>query len=229
MLKCIAIDDEPIALKVIEAHSKQISMLQLIETFINPKSALDFLRSNKVDLIFLDINMPFISGIDLCEKLDKKTMVVFTTAFVEYALKGYELNIVDYLLKPITFERFYHACYKAKERYEIYAESKSIFVKDGYEVAKLEPASILYLESSDNYIKVFQGNSLIHVRASLPELIDVLNNNYIFRIHRSFAVNLNQVTRITSSHIFISDKSIPVGSMYKEELFSRLSYLFNYR
>ncbi|PQA59725.1 LytR/AlgR family response regulator transcription factor [Siphonobacter curvatus] len=170
MLTCLAIDDEPIALEIIQTFAERIPFLELKATFTNPRKALDFLRSEPVDLVFLDVNMPVFNGLEVAEILRRQTAVIFTTAYPEYALKGYELEVADYLLKPIAFDRFLQATQKIRDRNRSCSvvASTPLFVKDGYEWVGIQPHLIQYLESADNYVKICQAHQTILIRSSYP-------------------------------------------------------------
>ncbi len=224
MLTCLAVDDEPIALEIIQTFAECIPFLELKGTFTNPRKALDFLRSQAVDLIFLDVNMPVLSGLEMAEILRRQTAVIFTTAYPEHALKGYELEVTDYLLKSIAFDRFLQATQKVRDRYRSSraVASTPLFVKDGYEWVSIQPHLIEYLESADNYVKVCQAQQTIFVRSSLPELLELLPAGDFVRVHRSFVVNIRYIQRMGRSEIQMASRQIPVGASYRAQLESLL-------
>ncbi|WP_420153669.1 LytR/AlgR family response regulator transcription factor [Siphonobacter sp.] len=220
MLTCLAIDDEPIALEIIQTFAERIPFLELKATFTNPRKAMDFLRSKPVDLVFLDVNMPVFNGLEVAEILRKQTAVIFTTAYPEYALKGYELEVVDYLLKPIAFDRFLQATQKirARNRSSSVVASTPLFVKDGYEWVGIQPHLIQYLESADNYVKICQVHQTILIRSSLPELLHLLPAGDFVRVHRSFVVNIQYIQRMGRSEIQMASRQIPIGVSYRAQV-----------
>ncbi len=218
MLRCLAVDDEPVALDVIRNFARRIPFVQLRNAFTNPNQALDYLRTESVDLVFLDINMPVLTGLDFAQALGNLSLVVFTTAYPEHALQGYELNVLDYLLKPIAFDRFLQCCHKAQERLQTRLPAQPIFVKDGYEWIGILPQSIKYLEAADNYVKIDQGGKPLLVRTSLPELMALLPPGQFLRVHRSFAVNIQCVKRVGRAFLQLPDREIPIGPSYRDQI-----------
>ena len=220
MLSCLAVDDEPIALEIIQTFADRVPFLDLKATFTNPRKALDFLKTQSVDLIFLDVNMPVINGLEMAEILRRQTSVIFTTAYPEYALKGYELEVSDYLLKPIAFNRFLQASQKVQEARQARVPAKvmPLFIKDGYEWVSIQPEQVHYLESADNYVKICQSQQTVLVRSTLPELLEMLPPGNFIRVHRSFVVNMQHVERIGRADIQLPDRPIPIGSSYRSQL-----------
>lgn len=225
MLTCLAVDDEPIALEIIQTFAERIPFLELKATFTDPRKALDFLRSQPVDLVFLDVNMPVLNGLEVAEILRRQTAVIFTTAYSEHALKGYELEVTDYLLKPIAFDRFLQATQKVRDRNRssTTVASTPVFVKDGYEWISIQPHLIQYLESADNYVKVCQTQQTILVRSSLPELLELLPAGDFVRVHRSFAVNRQYIQRMSRSGIQMVSRHIPIGASYRAHVEETIS------
>jgi len=228
MIVCIAVDDEPKALEVISIHASKAPEIELIRTFTNPEEALAFLKDNFVDLIFLDINMPRISGLQLVEKLQSKPFIIFTTAYSEYAIESYDFEAVDYLLKPIEFDRFYKAISKVKKLIQLNSIqqdsllSKYIFVKDGYKQIKICIDDLLFIQSEGNYLNMVTAKEKILARMTFQELMEKLPANLFFRAHNSYVVNLSHIRKIEDNHLFIGDAKIPIGIKYKERL---LNYL----
>jgi DNA-binding LytR/AlgR family response regulator len=224
MILCIAVDDEPKALDVISIHASKAPEIDLVRTFTNPKDALVFLKDNFVDLIFLDINMPGISGLQFVEKLQSKPYIIFTTAYSEYAIDSYDFEAVDYLLKPIEFDRFYKAISKVKKQIQLNSLqqdsllSKFIFVKDGYKQIKICIEDILYVQSEGNYLIIVSNNERVLVRMTFQSLMEKLPANLFFRVHLSYVVNFSHIQKIEDNHIFIQDTKIPMGIKYKEKL-----------
>jgi DNA-binding LytR/AlgR family response regulator len=224
MLKAIAIDDEPIALEVIKSLSRKVVFIELIQTFTDSFEALDFLQKHKTDLLFLDIQMPDISGIELLKSISSPPMVVFTTAYSEHAVLSFELDAIDYLLKPFSFSRFLRACNKANEQYELRKQSQvshpaltSIFIKSGYEQIRVELADILYVESCGNYVQFVLDKQKIVSRLTMSEAEALLPASDFVRIHRSYIVAKKQVSRIEKRSVWIKQTELPVGAGYTQE------------
>ena len=218
----IAIDDEPIALDIVASHSSKVPFLDLKACFNNAFEAISYLQQNKVDLIFLDIKMPDISGIDFLKTLSKPPMVIFTTAYSEHAVQSFELDAVDYLLKPFSLSRFLKACNKAKELLDLRGQAPKfqndfIFVKDGYEQVKVLLQDIAYVEASGNYTQFhLKENKLISSRITINELADILPNDRFVRTHRAFIVAKGSISRYDRSQVWIGEKIIPIGSTYSD-------------
>ncbi len=215
----IAIDDEPIALDIIKSHASKVPFITLQETFTDAFAAITYLQQHKIDLIFLDIKMPDISGIDFLKSLSKPPMVVFTTAYTEHAVQSFELDAVDYLLKPFSLSRFLKACNKAHELFNLRSEkqetkSSHIFIKDGYEQVKVELDEILYIEASGNYTQIQLKNKLLSSRITINDLADLLPKTDFIRCHRAFIVAKNKISRFDRSQIWIEEKVIPIGATY---------------
>jgi len=215
----IAIDDEPIALDIIKSHASKVPFITLQETFTDAFAAITYLQQHKIDLIFLDIKMPDISGIDFLKSLSKPPMVVFTTAYTEHAVQSFELDAVDYLLKPFSLSRFLKACNKAHELFNLRSEKQEakasqIFIKDGYEQVKVELDEILYIEASGNYTQIQLKNKLLSSRITINDLADSLPKTDFIRCHRAFIVAKNKISRFDRSQIWIEEKVIPIGATY---------------
>jgi two-component system, LytTR family, response regulator len=217
----IAIDDEPLALEVIRSHAAKVPFLELNEVFTDAFKALDYLQHNQVDLIFLDIKMPDISGIEFYNTLTKKPMVIFTTAYSEHAVTGFELDAVDYLLKPFSLTRFLKACTKANEFYQLKTSNKitdHIFIKTGYEQVKVMFDEILYLEAEGNYISFVTKSNRLLTRMTFMEVENLLPHGNFIRIHRSFIAAKNHIDKIERYQVFIKGVAIPVGDSYMQNL-----------
>ncbi|MBS1637917.1 MAG: response regulator transcription factor [Bacteroidetes bacterium] len=223
MITAIAIDDEIPALKVIENFCAKSSQIELKRTFNRPSEALAFLDESPVDLLFLDINMPSLSGLDLYRSLKKQTMVIFTTAYTEYAVEGFALNAIDYLLKPFTFERFEQAVNKACEYYDFQrnkknAEPKEIYIRADYSLIKLPLIDILYIEGLDDYLKIHvQGRKPIVARMTMKNILTNLPSKDFIRVHRSFIVPIQKIEKLYRKSIFINQVEIPIGISYEKD------------
>jgi DNA-binding LytR/AlgR family response regulator len=223
MLTAIAIDDEPIALEVIKSHASRIPFLDLKACFTNAFEAVDILRSQKIDLLFLDIKMPDISGIDFLESLPVRPMVIFTTAYSEHAVQSFELDAIDYLLKPYSLSRFLKACNKANEQHMLRkanapATSDSVFIKSGYDQVRVALDDILYAESSGNYVQFVLKEKKIMSRLTMTEAEALLPLASFIRIHRSYIAARRRITRIERTAVWLEEVSLPVGANYIAEL-----------
>jgi DNA-binding LytR/AlgR family response regulator len=229
MIVCIAVDDEPKALEVLSIHASKAPEIELAKTFTNPLEALAWLKDNFVDVIFLDINMPGISGLQFIEKLQIKPYIIFTTAYSEYAIESYDFEAVDYLLKPIEFDRFYKAVNKVKRQIQLNSIqqdsllSKFIFVKDGYKQIKISIDDILFVQSEGNYLNIVTVKEKVLARMTFPYLLEKLPRNLFFRIHNSYVINVSHIQKIEDNQIFIRDVKIPMGIKYKERFLSFLN------
>ena len=223
---CIIIEDEPLALQRTKGFVDKIPFLNLIGTFEDSLSGLAFLQSNKVDLLFLDINMDELSGIGLLESSKITCQVIITTAYQEYALKGYELNVTDYLLKPFTFDRFLKAVNKAQENLKqiaptVPANSSAafIFVKTENRLEKINIGDILYIEGMRDYRRIHTVEKRIMTLQNFSELEQILPPNLVCRVHKSFMMGINKIESIERSRIKIADQLIPISETYKEQFF----------
>lgn len=224
MLTAIAIDDEPMALEVVKAHASKVPFLELKNSFTNAIKALEYLKEHPVNLIFLDIKMPDISGMELATLLPKETMVVFTTAYSEHAVKSFELDAIDYLLKPFNLSRFLKSCQKAQVLYELKngnASAQSIFVKTGYEQVKINFDELLYCEANGNYVNFQLKDQKILSRMTLAETEKVLPS-YFFKTHRSFLINTQKIQKIEKHQVTLENKVAPVSSSFYDALIEEL-------
>ncbi len=227
MLKAIAIDDEPMALEVIKAHSKKVTFLDLQETFVSAMEALDFLKKNPCDLVFLDINMPDITGLDFSQLLPKNTSVIFTTAYSQYAVDAFNINALDYLLKPIDFSRFMKACQKAYEKINEQAPKiPYLFVKDGYDLVRVSIENLLFVESEGNYLTFKESDKKTVTRMTMTEAIEMLPKSEFFRVHKSFVINLNHVKKIERHQVWVDTEAVPIAANYRDELMEVLKKIW---
>jgi DNA-binding LytR/AlgR family response regulator len=221
MIKCIAVDDEPLALTLLKEYISKVSFLQLVAAFTDAVEARAFLEKEKIALIFLDIQMPDINGIQF-HSMTQKPMVIFTTAFSEYAVEGFNVNAIDYLLKPFEYERFLKAAYKAKEYSDFTLNQEirlsSIFVKADYQLVKVNLKEVLFIEGLDDYIRIhLADNKTILTLMSLKAITEKLPAHEFIRIHRSYIVALDKIEKVNSRKVVIAGKEIPVGTSYAEE------------
>lgn len=224
MLTSIAIDDEPMALEVVKSHASKVPFLDLAAVFTNAIKGLEYLKSNPVDLIFLDIKMPDISGIELATLIPGKTMVIFTTAYSEHAVKGFELEAMDYLLKPFALGRFLQACQKAQEWHSLKnKESNSyLFIKTGHDQVKVNFEDLQYCEAKGNYVSFHLGGEEILSRMTLSETERLLPSTFV-KTHRSFVANLSYIQKIERHQITLNGKSIPISSTFYEPLMEEIA------
>lgn len=219
-LSVIAIDDEPSALDIIQMMAAKVPFLELKATFTNAFKGIAYLQSNTVDLLFLDIKMPDITGIELLNSLPSPPMVVFSTAYSQYAVEGFDLNAIDYLLKPFSLARFIKACNKALE-YKMVRNKESvpyIFVKTGYEEEKVMLNEILYIESDGNYLNYVLNGRKLMSRQSMADALRQLPADQFVRVHRSYIVAIAALQKISRSELLVSGITIPVGASYEDQL-----------
>lgn len=219
----IAIDDEPIALDIIKSHASKLPILTLAETFTNAFEAMHYLQLHPVDLIFLDIKMPDINGIDFLQVLSNSPMIIFTTAYSEHAVKSFELDAIDYLLKPFSLPRFIKACNKASELYTLRLKAAGdpaqefLFIKDSYEQIKVQLEDILFIEAAGNYTKIkLRDQSMLSTRMTINEMLKLLPPKRFVRTHRAFIVALNKVNKYDRSQIWLEGHVIPIGNTYAQ-------------
>lgn len=216
---CIIIEDEPLALEKTKDFVNKVPFLNLSATFDNALTGLTYLNNNKVDLLFLDINMDELSGIELLESSEITSQVIITTAYQEYALKGYELQITDYLLKPFTFNRFLQAVNKAQKNLSQRVPDKPvdfIFIKTENRLEKIMVNDILYIEGMRDYLRIHTTNKKIMTLQSFHELEQLIPAQQVCRVHKSFMIAINKIESIERSRIKIADQLIPVSETYKE-------------
>jgi len=217
-MRAIAIDDEPIALDIIRNFAEKVKFIELVAEFNDGKSAKSFLRQQPVELMFLDIRMPDISGIELLKSLVNPPLTIFTTAYSEHAVKGFELNAVDYLLKPFTRERFEEACNKALKIYEWNAMPEpSVLIKSGTQQIRVLLFELLYVQSAGNYVQFVTTNEKILTRLTMSEVEELLPPSQFTRIHRSYIVANRAVNRIDKNSVYVGTEWIPIGAGYAEE------------
>jgi DNA-binding LytR/AlgR family response regulator len=226
MIRCLAIDDEPLALDVIEKYISRLPELQLAGKCTSAKEAFDFLHKQEVDLLFLDIQMPEVSGIQFLKSLKNSSMVIFTTAYERYALESYDLDVVDYLLKPIPFERFLKAVHKAIEIFDLQKlralpeqPLNFIFVRSDYQMVKINLDEVLYIEGLKDYVKIFCGPKPVFSHHNLKAIEGKLPSTHFVRVHKSYIVSIKKIESVQKSALRVGGQEIPIGDMYREQLF----------
>jgi len=233
-MNCIILEDEPLALNIIQSYVDKVPFLQLQATFRYPLEALNYLRNHIIDLMFLDINMPDLTGIQLFKSLQTAPMTIFTTAYSQYAIESYDLNAVDYLLKPIEFDRFLKAVNKAHQHLENKntslletPQNKSsdiLFVKSGYKTYRLNLNDILYVEADGNYATYITLDRKIISTDRLGKLMQILPEDRFIRVHKSFLIAFAHIDILQKEFITIKDKRIPIGRAYRAAFFERIEH-----
>jgi two-component system, LytTR family, response regulator len=221
MMKAIAIDDEPIALEIVKSHAAKVPFLELKGEFTDAFKALEYLQKENIDLIFLDIKMPDISGIDFFNSLQKKPLLIFTTAYTEHAVTSFEMDAVDYLLKPFSLARFVKGCNKAYELYNARNASQNldhIYIKTGYEQLKVLYEDILYIEAAGNYVTFALKDKKILSRSTFVEAINLLPTDRFVRVHRSYLVAINKIDKAERHQVTINNIKIPLSEAYRQNL-----------
>ena len=239
MIRCLVVDDEPLALHILEDYIAKVPFLELIKATTNPIEALTMVQEGNIDLVFLDVQMPELTGIQFLKIANGKAKVILTTAYSQYALEGYELDVVDYLLKPIAFDRFFKAAQKAQgiiqpsvkvsapaaepvqqvQQQQHDFMNDFIFVKSEYKIQKVYLHQILYIEGLKDYISIFTPTERIITLQNMKKMEETLPDKHFMRVHKSYIVALNKIDSIERSRIFIGDKVIPVGDTYRDQFF----------
>lgn len=225
-MNCIAIDDEPLALNIIKDFAGKLDFLNLQATFTNAIDAIIEIEKGGIDLIFLDIQMPHITGLEFIKSLEKPPMIIFTTAYSEHAHEAFDLNAVDYLVKPIPFERFIKAVNKAKKQLQNNQEKTQKHLKDEFFMVNAEYATlkifyknILYIEGLKDYVKIFLPGQMILTKTTMKKIEERLPSEWFIRVHKSFIINMNHIERIENHRILINKERIPVSATYKDVFF----------
>ncbi len=226
-MKCIAVDDEPFGLKLLEDNISKVPFLELVAACNNAFEALAVLEKNKIDLIFIDIQMPGLSGLEFVASLEQKPLIIFVTAYKQYALDSYDLSIVDYLVKPVAIERFIRACNRAKEMYELKSlkqlasfqkQTDYFFVNADYSQVKVMFNDIIWMEGLRDYVKIYLKSTSkpMVIRSSLKALEPELPPHSFIRFHKSYLASIESITSVRKNSIFIKDIELPIGETYKE-------------
>lgn len=227
-LKCIIVDDEPPAIRLLEKYVAKVSFLELVTSTTKPLEVLRILEQTSIDVLFMDIQMPELSGIQLSKIIHQKTKIIFTTAYPQFALESYELNAVDYLLKPFEFDRFYKAVLKLQEPKETIVSGATsdeyLFVKtDGKNnFEKIYIKDIQYIEGLKNYIAIHLTDRQIITYNTLKNIEECLPGNEFVKTHKSYIISLQHIDKTDSNSVYISDKDIPIGDTYKKTFFDRI-------
>ncbi len=230
MLRCLAIDDEPLALELLEDNISKVPYLQLVDKCSNPMEAMKLLQEQTVDLIFLDIQMPGLTGLQFIQSLSERPMIILITAYEKFALEGFNLDVVDYLVKPVSFERFVKACNKAQDLNQLRTKSKEpaqagktadyIFVNVDYSLLKVVLDDIMWIEGLKDYIKIFLKSSSrpVITRMTMKLIEDLLPGERFIRIHKSYIVAVSHITSVRKTSVFVGAEELPVSPTYQEAL-----------
>lgn len=231
MIRCLVVDDEPLALDILEDYIKKVPFLTLVKTTTSAIEGLSLVQSDAVDLVFLDVQMPELTGIQFLKIINGKCDVILTTAYSQYAMDGYELDVVDYLLKPIAFDRFYKAAQKvlqnnnhsqAPESFSNHSNRNFIFVKTEHKIQKIYLDDILYIKGLKDYISIFTKTERIITLQNMKKMEESLPPKSFTRVHKSYIIALSKIESIERSRIQIGDKIIPIGDTYKEYFFKQI-------
>lgn len=231
-ISCLIVDDEPMAREIISTHLSKIDNIEVIASCSNAIEAFQEINKHAIDLVFLDINMPEISGISFAKSINKNIKVIFTTAYRDYAVEGFELRAVDYLLKPISFERFSKAIsafHDTQTPINVEAPSKTsfndfIFVRSDRVMLKIDFNTIIYIESYSDYIKIHTAKKVVVTRETISAIDAKLPKEQFLRIHRSFIVAISKILSFTNDHVVIENQSLPISRSYKKEVQQRLNF-----
>jgi DNA-binding LytR/AlgR family response regulator len=238
-MRCLIIDDEPLAIKVIESYIEQIEGVEVVATCSNPLEVISILNKQAVDLVFLDIEMPNLTGIDLVKAIENMPQFIFTTAYSQYALDGFNLNATDYLVKPIPFHRFLKAISKVREKYQSETsfdvntssagvsesyQNDFIFVKSEYENIKINTEDILYIQGLKDYIKIYTKDSqkAILTLMSFKNILEKLPKKDFLRVHKSYIINIQQIKALQKTKVIVGNVQIPIGDTFKAKFLERL-------
>ena len=229
-LRCVIVDDEPVAREIIESFVVKIPSLELLKSCKNASEAIVFMQNEEVDVFFLDINMPEITGLSLAKIINRKAKIIFTTAYRDYAVDGFNLNVIDYLLKPIAFDRFLEAvqkvfdnCFEPKLNMQTKIAKDFMFVRADRKMVKIDFQDIFFIESLGDYVKIFTKDSTVITRETISNLEDKLIGENFMRVHRSFIVSIPKITSYTNEFIEVNNKAIPISRSYKEAVLQKLA------
>lgn len=228
LLKCLVVDDESFAVEGIVNYINKLDFLELTATCSSALEATDVLREEEIDLMFLDINMPELTGVEFMESLENPPLTIFTTAYSEYALDGFRLNVVDYLLKPIGFQRFFQAAQKALDLYTSRnakaneSVGSEMFIKQDDSFVKIVWEDILYVEAMQNYLKLYFKDKSYVIHQTMTSLEEILPKDAFFRIHKSYLVNISHIDMVSGGRVFVGKTELPLSKHRKEDLFNRV-------
>lgn len=238
LIRCLALDDEPLALEIMESYIEQEAGLELVCCTTNQDEARTLINQGNIDLLFLDIQMPGMSGLEFIKTVDGPCDVIFTTAFPQYAWEGFELEVVDYLLKPISYDRFKRAVQKVQDKKRLEALSTSslepvskpgghFFVKTAYATQRIDYAEVLYIEGLKDYVAIHTDSGRIVSLQVMKKMEEFLAPAQFIRVHRSFIVALDRVRKVERNRLFIGDREVPIGETFKQAFHERIAQLQN--
>lgn len=225
-IKCLIVDDESIAIKGIINYIDKLDFLEATATCSSALEAAEILQKTEIDLMFLDINMPHLSGLEFLEALDKPPLTIITTAYSEYAIEGYRLHVVDYLLKPIAFQRFFQAVSKAQTlfRSQLIIRVPDMYIRQGDAFIRIQWEEILYAEGMQNYVKLYFTDRVLTIHQTMASLEEILPKDHFFRIHRSYLINISHINKISGGEVIINGKSLPIAKPKKQDLLNAVVY-----
>ncbi|MBD9093807.1 MAG: DNA-binding response regulator [Bacteroides oleiciplenus] len=231
-LKCLIVDDEPVAIDGLILHINKLDFLEVSQTCFSAVEAKKILETTEIDLMFLDINMPYLSGIDFLESTEEPPLTILTTAHSEYALEGYKLNVVDYLLKPIGFQRFFQAASKAKNAFssQLLLENKeektntNLYVRQGTAFSRILWKDILYIEGMQNYVRLHFIDRSLTIHQTMNSLEQIFPSSIFYRVHRSYIININHIDSVSGSRIFIHNKELPISAAKRDQFYKDIVF-----
>lgn len=231
-LRCLVVDDESLAIKGINNYIDKLDFLEVADSCSSSLEAAEILKTREIDLMFLDINMPYLSGLEFLESLEKAPLTIITTAYSEYALDGFRLHVVDYLMKPIAFQRFFQAASKAQNLFrsqlilqnEPESTMSNMYVRQGDAFQRIAWEDILYAEGMQNYVKLHFANKVLTIHQTMASLEEILPKDYFFRTHRSYLVNISRIHKISGGQVYINGSSLPIAKPRREELLNTVVY-----
>lgn len=231
-IRCLVVDDESIAIKGIVNYIEKLDFLEATACCSSALEAAEILRKNEIDLMFLDINMPYLTGLEFLESLKKPPLTIITTAYSEYAIEGFRLHVVDYLLKPIAFQRFFQAASKAQAlfRSQLVPEDgqegaiPDMYVRQGDAFLRIEWEDILYAEGMQNYVKLYFSDKVLTIHQTMASLEEMLPGNHFFRIHRSYLINIAHIHKISGGQVIVNGASLPIAKPKRQDLLNAVVY-----
>jgi DNA-binding LytR/AlgR family response regulator len=231
-LKCLIVDDEPVAIKGVVNFINQLDFLEVTDTCTSAMKAIEILKMKEIDLMFLDINMPMLSGLEFLESLDKSPLTILTTAYSAHALEGFRLNVVDYLMKPLEFQRFFQAANKALDLFQsrVILQTKEgsnsdMYIRQGDAFQRIIWEDILFVEGMQNYLKLHFKDKTFVIHQTMTSLEEMLPNDSFFRIHVSYLINIHKIDAISGGRVFIDGKQLPISRHRKEDLLKTVVYV----
>lgn len=232
-LKCLIVDDEPVAIKGVVNFINQLDFLEVADTCTSAMKAIEILKAKEIDLMFLDINMPMLSGLEFLESLDKSPLTILTTAYSEHALEGFRLNVVDYLMKPLEFQRFFQAANKALDLFQSRivlqnnkeGSNSDMYIRQGDAFQRIIWEDILFVEGMQNYLKLHFRDKTFVIHQTMTSLEEMLPKDSFFRIHLSYLINVHKIDAISGGRVFIDGKQLPVSRHRKEDLLKTVVYM----